>query len=297
MASTDTALAATLLSHLDESERPVEEQRALESLLSSRLTAARERWPRVRLSEALFIGALARVLSQGTDLCNALSSCSLEDLFLARACVHGDRCALEHFDREYLSSIDRVLERFGRSAEFTDEVRQLLRERLFVAEGNGPGRIADYAGRGPLSKWVQVAALRLAVSLRRGETPGAESDEALAELLGPDNPELAIIRARHREDFLKALRDAFAALTPRDRNLLRLQRREGLTFEQIGRLHGVHRTTVSAWIEAAHQRVLDETRRLLAERLQLGRAEFESLYTFLQSQLDVSLRGLLLEQR
>ena len=48
-------------------------------------------------------------------------------------------------------------------------MRQRLRERLFVGSDGEPARLASYSGRGPLGTWVRIAAIRLALNLRRSE--------------------------------------------------------------------------------------------------------------------------------
>ena len=62
-----------------------------------------------------------------------------------------------------------------------DEVMQALFEKLLVPRDGEPARLTSYAGRGPLAGWVGVAAQRMALGLRRGESAQAR---ALAERLG-----------------------------------------------------------------------------------------------------------------
>jgi RNA polymerase sigma-70 factor (ECF subfamily) len=65
---------------------------------------------------------------------------------------------------------------------------------------------------------------------------------------------------------------------------------DGLGGDAIGRFYGgVHRSTVLRWIEAARERILGETRRLLAARLRLSSSELDSLVRLVESQLDTSI--------
>ena len=83
------------------------------------------------------------------------------------------------------------------------------------------------------------------------------------------------------------------ALPPREKSLLKLSYLDGLSLDEIGALYRAHRTTVGRWLDAARQRILDDTRRGLGERLRLGEAEVDSLMALIRSQLDVTLHSLL----
>jgi RNA polymerase sigma-70 factor (ECF subfamily) len=162
-----------------------------------------------------------------------------------------------------------------------------------VTRGDQPPRIAGYSGRGPLGAWVRVAALRTAIDLVRRREPTVDA-QAVARAPAPDvDPEAALLRARYQGEYETALRAALAMLTARDRSLLRMYFVDGLTVERIGVVYRVHRATVSRWIFAARSQLLDETYRLLGERLRLSASEFASLAALVQSRLDLSLSGIL----
>ena len=82
---------------------------------------------------------------------------------------------------------------------------------------------------------------------------------------------------------------AVAALSARDRNLLRLDFIDGLNIDQIGAIHRVHRSIVARWIAQARESILLETQRLLRERLGLDNAEFNSLLALVKSELNLSI--------
>jgi RNA polymerase sigma-70 factor, ECF subfamily len=75
--------------------------------------------------------------------------------------------------------------------------------------------------------------------------------------------------------------------------LLRLQLVDGLRTAQIATLFGVDRSTVKRWLAACRDHLLDQTRRLLMERLKISPNEFELLAGLVQSQLNVSIERLL----
>ena len=256
------------------------------------LTAtARRAWPGIDVEPAQFARHLARHLPSGQPPAEASAALHLADLYLACACVARAPAALERLAQLLSDEVKAAVKRLDPSPAFADEIRQLLWEKLLLA-GDEP-KLSAYSGRGPLASWLRAAALRAALDLRRSakEVP-SESVETVAAA-GSD-PELALLRARDGAAVKQAFADAFGLLTSRERNLLRMHLFEGLSHSQIGAHYGAHRATVARWLDAARQRLLDEIRRLLSERLRLGRAEFESLVGQLRSRLDLSISAFLL---
>jgi RNA polymerase sigma-70 factor (ECF subfamily) len=243
----------------------------------------RAAWPGVTVDTGRFAAHVARLSDDGE---------LHEDLYLACACAAGDAAALQVFERQILGEVGRFVRRIDPSPELAEEVRQALRERLLVARPGELPRIADYSGRGPLGAWVRVAAVRLAIDLRRkrGEAPLPVDEAAPA---GELDPEAALLRARHQDDYQAALREALATLSVRERNLVRMHFVDGMTVERIGVVYQVHKGTASRWIQAVRQKLLDETYRGLGARLRLSPSELVSLTAMMQSQLHVSLSGLL----
>lgn len=225
----------------------------------------------------------------------ATSLCA-EDLYLAAACAHAIPEALAAFEAQHLA-VKVYLARMNPSATLIDDVRQALRVRLLVAEPDRVPRIAEYGGRGSLTAWVRVAAVRLAIDLLRQSDVALDAqddpDAGVLEPLHGDDPELGVLRERYAAQLNVALRDAFATLDPAQRNLLRLNYRDGRSIDEIGALLSVHRATVARRIAAARQQLLDEARALLLERLQLPEQELDSLIRALRSQIHLSVSRLL----
>jgi RNA polymerase sigma-70 factor len=61
----------------------------------------------------------------------------------------------------------------------------------------------------------------------------------------------------------------------------------------MGPLFGKDQSTISRWLKDVRERVYEETKRRLQERLRLSSQEFESLMSAIQSKFDVSLSQLL----
>lgn len=243
------------------------------------------------------VAHVARVAGVKTEP-TALKSLRAADLYLACACAVGDDRALALFEAEYGRDIDLAIARSGNVNLSKDEFRQLLRNKLFVARGERPPKIADYAGRGDLRSWVRVTALRMIVDIVRQKNAGKEIPVE-AEMLGAmpspnEDPELDYIQRVYKKEFKDSLEVAFHALTPRERNLLRHQVIHGLNIDQVGAIYRVHRTTAFRWIEKARKSLLRETRGALMSRLRVGTGELHSIMRVVD--LDVSMRRLLVSE-
>ena len=82
-------------------------------------------------------------------------------------------------------------------------------------------------------------------------------------------------------------------MSTRERAVLCLNVRDGLSIDKLAAVYGVGRSTVARWLSAAREIVERETRSELVSRLKLSPSAFESLAAEVQSNLDVSLVGLL----
>jgi RNA polymerase sigma-70 factor (ECF subfamily) len=268
---------------------------ALEALLARTCTTAADAWPELQIEPAVFVRFLAARLPGDVPLPAALDQVHAKDLYLTCGCSLGMPPAIEAFERRCLGGIGGFLQQIDGGAGLGDEVKQLVRSRLLVAEGGQPPRISQYEGRGSLTSWVGIAAQRVVLSLRRGDrSRGRAQNAAMADAMteGGD-PELDYLKVRHRQDFRAAFADAIGTLSARERVILKLHLVDGLSHEEIGAMYQVHQSTVTRWIARARESLVKETHRLVCERLQVDTAEFESLAVLVESQLDLSLSRLL----
>jgi RNA polymerase sigma-70 factor, ECF subfamily len=262
------------------------------SLLEEALAAGQAAWPEVSIDRV----ALGRAVDRALAGDHTPGGLRLADLYLACASLSGDPAALRALDAIIRTAAARAAGELGQPGWLADEIALTLRDRLLVTDGEAEGRLSSYLGHGPLDRWLAVAAARTglnALRARRREQPLDES--RLAGLPSPDDdPELDLLRRRHRAAFEAAIRDAFAGLeSARDRNLLRLYYFDRLGLDRLARIYNVHSSTVSRWLAAVRQTVFDETVRLLVERLGLPESELASLLRLLQSDLEVTLSRLL----
>jgi RNA polymerase sigma-70 factor (ECF subfamily) len=262
----------------------------LAELLRDRWEAARAAWPGVEVPEPLFVAHVRdRLDGDAHEAIHAI------DLYLACGCVHGCAGAIETLDRTVLARVAAWTHRIDPSPAFADEVAQITREKLLVADGE-PGRIAAYTGRGPLAGWVRIAAIRTALNLqrdRRGHRERELEDADRDALLEPGDPELDYLRARYRPELQAALRGALAALAVDHRTVLRLHLCAGLTTRKIAAMYQVSQPTVMRWLSAARAAIRAAMRDRLKHQLGVTTREFESLAGLLLSQLDVDLSAVL----
>jgi len=216
----------------------------------------------------------------------------LDEVRLAWAAGRGDAAALLRLERLIAPDIEAAARRVDRDPAFVDEVHQALRVRLLVPTDDGHLRIDDYAGRGPLRGWVAVAALRVALNLKRAAGPATH--DVLAELVSDEaDPELRHLKTLYRTEFREALQAALAALPERQRAVLRLCYVDGLTLPGLARLYQVHDSTASRWVSAAAAAVAEDARRRLMARLSVSASSLDSLARMVLSNLDVSIARIL----
>ncbi|RKH50516.1 sigma-70 family RNA polymerase sigma factor [Corallococcus llansteffanensis] len=249
---------------------------------------ARAAWPGVVLAREDFLAHLAaRAASSG-----GAQAPHVEDLYLACACAKGLPPALAHFERLHLPAARHALARRGLSPDVVDEALQRLRERLLLARPDGPPRVAEYDGRGPLEAWVRTVALRLAMTELR-ERAMRPAEALIPALMPPDDASFAALKHRHHADIEASIAAALASLEPRQRTFLRLHLVENVGVEDIGKVHGVSRATMTRWLKAARDTLAERTHAELRRRLNVGESELHSLAHSLLSGLDLSVRHLL----
>jgi RNA polymerase sigma-70 factor (ECF subfamily) len=217
------------------------------------------------------------------------------DMYLACACAEGVEGALEILERTLRSDVARALASIDRSPSFVEDVLQATREKLLVPKAGAPARITTYAGRASLKSWLCAVAVRTAVSLRRrkSELPPRGTEAGADEPIARGGPELEYLRRRYKESFEDSVRSAIAALSAKDRMLLRLNVIDGLSVDQLGAVYKVGRSTAARWLATARRSLVDGARCELQRRLGVGSRELESLADDLRSQLDASVLKLL----
>jgi RNA polymerase sigma-70 factor, ECF subfamily len=218
----------------------------------------------------------------------------IADLYLACACAAGDRDAIAIVERDLLPAIVPAIRQVGADDALVDEVLQIMRASLLVAD-RGPAKIENYSGRGPLRSWLRAVAVKTAISALRVRGSNQVSDDSrLARLADPDDdPELRALKTEYRVAFKQAFQVALAALTPRAQMLIKQHHLDGLTIDRLGALYGVDRATAARWLVAARTTLYRRTRKELVQALGLTGDELASVVRLVKSQIELSLHRLL----
>lgn len=273
---------------------PPDQRDALEADLAPPIIegvmCAQQAWPELSLAPQAFALTLVELANHDA----AFDELQIEDLYLAQACAAGDAAALEAFECLYGGDLGHSARSFAKGDRDLDDLRQQLREKLFA----GPqARIGRYRGRGKLKSWLRVAVVRLLIDgerRRSGKREAPADDGELRPLPNLHNdPELAHMKRHYRDAFEAALAEALAALTPRQRNLLRQQLMHGLTVKQLAALYSVHRMTMTRWLADARTTLLKTVHASLQSDLGIAQGELDSVLRILSSQLDISVLRLL----
>lgn len=269
--------------------------------LQGLVTEGKAAWPQLALEPAALMSFVARQLpSEATeDVAELLEGLRPADLFLACACACGDGAAITAFDRDYMSEVDHALARMRIDASRLADVKQLVRQRLFVGTGaavgggpGSPGKISEYAGRGDLRRWVRSVAVRTCLNdLRKGKREVLADDETLIarQAIPVDDPEVAYMKRTYAHEFRAAFSEALSRADAREQTLLRYHHVDGLNIDEIGAIYRVHRVTAFRWLEKAKERLVKATLEDLRARLRLSPRELDSVLRMIRSQVHLSL--------
>jgi len=266
---------------------------SVDTTLREIIELAQRTYPMFHVPPVAFVAYLGERLPAGIPAARALRRMHTTDLYLACACARGDVRAIAVFEDRCLSRLDRVLGGMGVDADVCAEVKQEIRSRVLVSQGNR-AEIVDFSGLGDLRGWVRVMAVRQALRLlgRARREVSVEDGELAQHLVDASTPDVAYAKGIYRQEFQRAFDGALRALPARARTLLRQHYVDGLTLDELGRLYRVHRATVARLLSRARELVLDATRAEMRDQLAVPSAELDSILRMIRSQIEVSLCAL-----
>jgi RNA polymerase sigma-70 factor, ECF subfamily len=295
----DSALPALLAGLGEAHRREADASAEVRDALVARMREAHDAWPRLVEDDLGFAAHLGARLEGNRPLCDSLAAVRAGDLYLAWACTLGRPAALAEFEKGYLRELDAAWRTVIPAPVPLEEARQRFREKLFVARGEDEPAIGGYAGRGGLRPWLRVAAARMLLDLAKRPRQEVSAEDEFFETLpwlGAD-PQAQLDKRTHRAELKAALAEAIAALSTRERNVLRYAFIEALTIDQIGAIYGVHRATAARRVADARSTLRTLLRERLAERLGASDRELDAILGLVESQLDLSLERLLAPPR
>ena len=256
---------------------------------------AHKGYPSLEIDDRDLVTQIARRAPAG-DVSNYLQHCHAGDLAVASQASRGSQVAIAELERAHKNTIEAACRRFAGPGQTADDLKQILRAKLFVAEAGKAPKIADYAGQGFLDNWLRVTAVRVFLDLTkrkdRTRESSAEDDDILA-LPNPGDLQLDVVKAEYRAAVAQAMHEGAQALEPGDRHLLRQHFVAGLSIDQLGSVLGIHRATAARRIQRAREQLVAETKKQLAIKLKLPEAELDEVLGLVMSRLDVSIAKLL----
>ena len=263
---------------------------ALEPVLAAAIARGAAAHPALRVPDVLVATQLGRHADDARPPADWLPARNLPDLTLACGVLAGQAAATATFAQQILPELRRAAARILGDADLAAEVVGAVAEKLVVGlDARGP-RIGDYGGHGELLVWARVIAIRAALTELRRSARDVPSDDQLYELAAPDaDPALAVIKRESAALIKEAFHAGLAALTPRQRNLLRQHLLDGLTIDELGAMYRVHRVTTARWLAAARADLWAEVRRGLRQRLDLTDSAIAGMLDDLRSTLDLSI--------
>jgi len=268
----------------------------LDRRLWALVAEGRAAWPDLAIDGKDVIEFVARQLTP--ELADAaLDGLRPADLYLACACARGVPGAISAFDRDYMREVDIALARMRIGPPRLSDVKQLVRQRLFVGGGTtgaptSAGKIAEYGGRGDLRRWVRSVAVRTCLNeLRKGKREILVDDDNLIaqHAIAQDDPEIAYMKRTYAAEFKAAFVAALGQLGAREQTLLRYHHVDGLNIDEIGAIYRIHRVTAFRWLEKAKDALIGTTLDTLRARLQLPTGELDSVLRMIRSQIHLSL--------
>jgi RNA polymerase sigma-70 factor (ECF subfamily) len=256
----------------------------------------RTAWPDLHVDAVDVVEFIARQVTP--DLADAaLDGLRPADLYLACGCAKGLTQAIAAFDRDYMREVDIALARMRIQAPRVADVKQLVRQRLFVGGGTAGtptsrGKISEYGGRGDLRRWVRSVAVRTCLNeLRKGKREVLVDDDQLIaqHAIAADDPEIEYMKRTYSSEFKAAFAEALGKLGAREQTLLRYHHVDGLNIDEIGAIYRVHRVTAFRWLEKAKEILVRGTLDTLRGRLKLPADELDSVLRMIRSQIHLSL--------
>ena len=270
---------------------------SVDTTLREIIELAQRTYPMFHVPPVAFVAYLGERLPAGIPAARALRRMHTTDLYLACACAQQLPGAIAAFDRDYIREVDVALARMRIGPPRLADIKQLVRQRLFVGGGTAgqptsPGKIAEYGGRGDLRRWVRSVAVRTCLNeLRKGKREVLIDDDQLIaqHAMSADDPEVEYMKRTYANEFKAAFAAALGQLGAREQTLLRYHHVDGLNIDEIGAIYRIHRVTAFRWLEKAKELLVRATLETLRGRLKLPAAELESVLRMIRSQIHLSL--------
>jgi RNA polymerase sigma-70 factor, ECF subfamily len=239
------------------------------------------------LSLEQFAEILQRVVSRteemsGADaekVANFLSGLKLDELALAHGCAAGNQHAWDVFLTRYRESIYQSARSITRNESTGRELGDSLYAELYGLGGpeDRRSKLALYSGRGSLAGWLRMVLAQSYVNqIRAGKrlvSIDEEEEEHGTQYAAPLVEQSPAIDAR----LSQATDHVLAELTAEERFLLSSYFLDGRRLAEIGRMLGVHESTISRKLEKLLKDIRKRIRKDLEQRGMSRRQAEEAL--------------------
>lgn len=219
-------------------------------------------------------------------------SLQLEELALARACAKGSEAAWDRFVDRYRPKLRNAARSIANDEARACELADSLYAELFgtrqTAEGGRNSKLASYMGRGSLEGWLKTVLAQEYVNQIRRERRLVSFDESIGEPIS--GGEASLPADPHVK---QALDIAISELSAEDRVLLASYYLDGRRLADIGRMLGMHESTVSRRLDKITSALRKRTLRSLRERGMSARQAEEAIAADLQ---ELSIESVLLKE-
>ena len=202
---------------------------------------------------------LRKNAEQQSDPATELAKLHVEDLYLASAgALTNSNAAWQRLEMLYRNYINTVARSVCPVHTEALDIANNMPSHLFLPDRQGQRRIASYQGRGPLSFWLAMITKHLALNHRQ-----LKSYESLPlDTLRHSPPsstardiETALVDDEYGEAIAESLTAALETLTERERLVLALYVRDGLTAAEIARRLNVHKSQTTRILHRVEEKM------------------------------------------
>ncbi len=228
----------------------------------------------------------------------ALDSARLNEVVLARACARGNPLAWEHFLTRYREKLYAAGIAIARDETRGRELADSLYADLFGTRVQDDGlrisKFDSFLGRGSLEGWLKTVLAQQQINRLRRERNLVSFDDSIETPSTSSDAPLPI--ASNQQALAAATDAALADLDAEDRLVLASYYLDQRTLAEIGRMLGLHESTVSRRIEKITTRL---RKQIVARLIKAGlsrRAAEELLETDVRA-LEINVREKLAQER
>jgi RNA polymerase sigma-70 factor len=209
---------------------------------------------------------------------NFIGALHTSDLYLGLACARQTEAAWDRFNTLYRKYIDDLATSVTPTKNAAADLADNVLADLFLPDHSGQSRIASYQGRSSLATWLRVIISHRATNERKrlsNNTESLESIQDIADETALNKMAVSLRACRYGRVIGESLRYSCQCLTDRERLILLLRYDNCLQLGQIGRLLGVHQSTITRQIEGACKKLREAVIANLLTKHKLDRAAID----------------------